>query len=143
MIIAFDLDGTLADIAHRLPYIERTPKDWRGFFAACGNDAPIGRIIEVERALMNAGHTIEIWTGRSAEVQLQTKQWLARQHILFDQLRMRRAGDHRADHVVKAEWYDNLPRAERPVMAFEDRAQVVDMWRARAVLCCQVAPGDF
>jgi hypothetical protein len=30
-----------------------------------------------------------------------------------------------------------------PIMAFDDRARVVKMWRDNGVPCCQVAPGDF
>ena len=32
----FDLDGTLADLTHCRRFVEREPKDWRSFFAACG-----------------------------------------------------------------------------------------------------------
>lgn len=88
-------------------------------------------------------HTVEIWSGRSDEVFLETQQWLLRQHIGYSQLRMRKAGDYRQDCIIKAEWYDNLAAHERPVLAFDDRQQVVDMWRSKGVLCCQVAPGNF
>jgi hypothetical protein len=56
---------------------------------------------------------------------------------------MRKAGDYRQDAIVKAEWLEALPEDQRPVLAFDDRQQVVDMWRAHGVRCCQVAPGDF
>jgi hypothetical protein len=31
----------------------------------------------------------------------------------------------------------------RPIMAFDDRNQVVEMWRQRGVPCAQVADGNF
>jgi FMN phosphatase YigB (HAD superfamily) len=33
MIYIFDIDGTLADISHRLHFIQQEPKDWRGFYS--------------------------------------------------------------------------------------------------------------
>lgn len=142
MIIAFDLDGTLADITHRLHYIQKQPKDWRAFFAACENDTPIHRMCYLVSTLRSA-HRVEIWSGRSDEVREQTEAWL-RQHVhKYDVLRMRASGDYRPDDVVKAEWLDAIAPRRRPVIAFDDRDRVVQMWRRRGVICCQVAPGDF
>jgi hypothetical protein len=33
-LAVFDLDGVLADVRHRLHFLDRRPKDWDGFFAA-------------------------------------------------------------------------------------------------------------
>ena len=41
MFIVFDLDGTLADDAHRQHHITGDVRDWDAYFAACGDDAPI------------------------------------------------------------------------------------------------------
>jgi len=43
----FDIDGVLADVGHRLAYVERRPKDWKAFFAAAPLDPPLreGRLI--------------------------------------------------------------------------------------------------
>ena len=145
MIVAFDLDGTLCNIEHLLHYIQGARKDWPAFFRACVEDKPVHRVIQIAEAMSNSGHTIEVWSGRSDEVRPQTEAWLA-QHLrvaFFHTLRMRKAGDHRQDYIVKAEWYDRLEPHERPVLAFDDRQQVVDMWRSKGVLCAQVAPGHF
>ncbi len=46
--------------------------------------------------------------------------------------------------IVKAELLDQIVAdGFSPVMAFDDRNQVVEMWRARGIPCAQVAPGDF
>lgn len=60
---------------------------------------------------------------------------------------LRKAGDHREDSVVKAEllsyiekdWVEDLPIAG----VFEDRQQVVDMYRSKGLRVYQVAPGNF
>lgn len=35
MIYIFDLDGTVADLTHRLHFITGETKDWDGFHGAC------------------------------------------------------------------------------------------------------------
>lgn len=143
MNIVFDLDGTLCNIEHRLHHIQKSPKDWRGFYADCPQDGPVWPLIETAKALM-AHHWVEIWSGRSDEVREQTERWIYDHGMgLVRKIRMRKAGDYRIDHIVKGEWLAELSPDERPVVVFDDRKQVVDMWRANGVLCAQVAPGEF
>lgn len=137
----FDLDGTLADLSHRRRHIEGEAKDWRAFFAACADDAPIPHVIELLLRLWNDGNKVEIWSGRSDEVRRETEEWLAKHGISGSLLTcMRSAGDRRPDHMVKRGF---LRMTDQPDIIFDDRKQVVDMWRAEGIPCFQVAPGDF
>lgn len=148
MIIAFDLDGTLANIEHRLHFIQSPKKDWPAFYRACPDDKPTP-LVDVALALMfESAHPepmhVEIWSGRSDMVRVETVDWLACHGLTeYTLLRMRKDGDYRQDAIVKAEWFDALAVQDRPTLAFDDRQQVVDMWRSRGVICCQVAPGNF
>lgn len=140
----FDIDGTIADLSHRLPHIQKEPKDWPSFFAAVPDDKPIHHIIKLAIDLELAGAAIVYVSGRSDECRKATETWL-QQHALPDgRVFMRKAGDHRPDHQVKVELLEQL-RAEghKPVMAFDDRNQVVKMWRELGIPCAQVADGDF
>jgi phosphoglycolate phosphatase-like HAD superfamily hydrolase len=138
----FDIDGTIADCSHRVHHIEN--KDWRAFFAACGDDAPIPHIIELAQDLTSAGRVIVYVSGRSDECRRQTSIWLGRHELPAGALYMRKAGDHRPDNLVKAELLDQvIADGFEPIMAFDDRNQVVKMWRERGVPCAQVAEGDF
>lgn len=147
----FDLDGTLSDAAHRVSLIKGIDHepDWDAFFVASADDTPILPTIDTMQKLSMMAE-VWIWTGRSDQVRSETLAWLNR-HTTFKPvqldriLRMRAAGDHRPDHVLKAEWLDELstPDRMRLVAVFEDRASVVDMWRDRGVTCYQVANGDF
>jgi hypothetical protein len=143
VIVAIDFDGTLADITHRLHFIQGEHKDWPAFYRACVDDMPIMPLVLVAHALVLSGHNVEVWSGRSDEVRSQSEAWLAQHCVRYTVLRMRRAGDYRQDAIVKAEWFESLPMERRPVLAFDDRQQVVDMWRRFGVRCCQVAKGDF
>ena len=143
MIVAFDLDGTLCNIEHRLHYIKDGRKDWQGFFNACVDDKPVEQIIRACQTLHAGGHTIEIWSGRRDSVREKTERWLFENEIAYSILRMRKDGDYRPDHIVKEEWLTAIPSIDRPVLVFDDRARVVEMWRANGIKCCQVEPGDF
>jgi hypothetical protein len=151
-IYIFDLDGTLADITHRVPLIRGENKDWRAFFAACVDDKPIWPVIGVLGALRRQGAECWVWTGRSDEVFVQTKHWLQSHCDIVirpwshpERLMMRKAGDHRPDDEIKREWLVMLdpPERNRVVGVFEDRDRVVKMWRDVGLQCFQVAPGEF
>lgn len=141
----FDLDGTLANLDHRLPLVKREVPDWPGFFRACVDDEPIDEMIALLRSLHLQGAEIWIVSGRSDEVQEQTEDWLRRHEVPFDALVMRHEGDYRPDHEIKQEMYDRMliEDLERVALVFDDRSRVVDMWRANGLRCLQVAPGDF
>lgn len=150
----FDLDGTLADAEHRIHHISGETKDWRAFFAACSDDKPITAAIKTLHALRKGGAEVWVWTGRSDEVRAETVAWLHKHgvyHAFWNPMRaheallMRKAGDYRADHVIKSEWLSLLdpPERKRLTAVFEDRSRVVAMWREYGVPCFQVAPGDF
>lgn len=144
MFVVFDLDGTLSDASHRVHHLNRgggkTP-DWRAFYAACADDPPIREIISVMQAVRDAGHRVEIWSGRSDEVADDTLHWLATHVGGNPVIRMRRAGDFTPDTALKRQWLEESDR--RPDLVFEDRASVVSMWRDNGIACAQVAPGEF
>lgn len=151
----FDIDGTIADLSHRLHYITGETKDWRAFFAAAHADVPIPHMIELAKRLW-ATIPIIFVSGRSDECKEATMDWLTAQGFGFMtghgpgeprytwNLYMRKAGDHRPDNLVKSNLLDMIiADGWTPIMAFDDRDQVVKMWRDRGVPCAQVAPGDF
>lgn len=142
MFIVFDLDGTLANNDHRTHLVDRTrgKPDWRAFFAACDQDTPHWHIIAVFHAMVAAGHTVEIWSGRSDEVRDKTERWLTDHGLSGVWLRMRSEGDYTPDEVLKCSWLD---RFGRPDLVFDDRAKVVSMWRENGIPCCHVAEGNF
>ena len=74
-----------------------------------------------------------------------TRDWLMKyvtlqQHTLY----MRPAGDYRPDFEIKLEMLDHMRKdGWNPVLAFDDRQQVVDMLRAEGIKVAQVAEGAF
>ena len=139
----FDLDGTLADCTHRLHHIKQPRKDWHKFFEECSRDGPIPHMVELARHLSRVEKLVFV-SGRSDQVKKKTEQWLTSHGLPAGPLYMRASRDKRADFIVKAELLDRLMGdGWEPIMAFDDRDQVVKMWRAKGVPCAQVAEGDF
>ena len=145
MFVVFDLDGTLADNAHRLHHIQKKPKDYDAFYAACPGDRPCVPTILTLAAHVRAGHRVEIWTGRSAQVCAETVAWLKQFEVDPGLLaRMRPAGDHQPDTHLKRAWLQDARRTgDGPDLVYDDRDGVVAMWREAGVACFQVAPGNF
>lgn len=153
----FDMDGTLADCQHRIHHIQAgdgtlaRKKDWPSFWAGVPFDTPIPHMVRTYKVLRYStaesyayGMSIIIVSGRAERCRVDTLEWLERNELSHDGLFMRRDGDYRDDATVKSELLDQiLHLGWKPIMAFDDRKRVVDMWRARGIPCAQVAPGDF
>lgn len=147
MDVIFDLDGTLADLTHRRHFVTSKPKNWKAFFAGVERDLCIEPFAMVARGYQ-MGNRVIICSGRPDDLREVTQKWL-RKHVWDNglpeaPLYMRKAGDFRADDIVKEELLDQIiADGYRPEVAFDDRSRVVKMWRRRGLLCAQVAEGDF
>jgi hypothetical protein len=147
MDIIFDLDGTLANCDHRLHFIQNKPKNWKAFFEGMDCDAPITSTIALAQSLYGSYDNLIFCTGRPDNYRQITRDWLVA-HVgdwtLNCLLYMRRVGDGRPDYVIKEEaLMDMRANGHDPKIAFEDRDQVVDMWRRNGLICCQVAKGAY
>jgi predicted kinase len=140
-----DIDGTVALMGDR-----RGPFDWH----AVGSDEPNEAVVEIVRTLMaNADEQAEetrfiFLSGRDESCRTETLSWLHK-HLNYGsfwgtELHMRPAGDTRRDSIVKLELFNAHVRDKYDVRAvFDDRDQVVEMWRSIGLTCLQVAPGAF
>lgn len=129
-LYVFDLDGTLANIDHRLRWINKKPKDWKSFLASVDKDIPNQWVVNLLNMCSQDG-VILILTGREEITRRSTMDWLRDNGVFYDYLSMRAKGDHRQDTVVKPEVLDNFLRDKGYDVQFivEDRQQVVDKWR--------------
>lgn len=136
--IVVDLDGTLALMGDRHPFA----------WDEVGGDEPNTDVVDVVAAVSHAVDHVVFMSGRSEVCRTATLDWLVR-HLggrihAESSLHMRLDGDYRRDSVVKTELFDQWVRDRYDVRAvFDDRQQVVDMWRSMGLTCLQVAPGNF
>lgn len=136
-IVICDIDGTIADLTHRLHFIRQEPKDHKAFLANVHDDAPITEVIEEMRRLAEAGHDIVLVSGRSDSCSAATCGWLAEYDVPYVALLMRRSGDHRPDDQVKEELLALLPK-ERIVQVWDDRPSVIKMWKSHGLNVVEV-----
>lgn len=140
----FDIDGTIANCEHRVHHAKA--KEWDEFFGKVHLDEPIPHMIDLYRSLSTKAQCVFV-SGRNDVCREETTEWL-RKHVVsycaHFRLYMRRKNDRRADYFTKSDLLDQLLKdGFRPIMAFDDRDQVVRMWRERGIPCAQVAPGNF
>ena len=146
--IIFDLDGTLALIDKRRA-ISTKPNgklDWDIFFDPnnISLDEPNTPVIKTAQLFHAQGFRIVIFSGRSKATYRTSRQWLIQNDVPFDELHLRPHDKHYwADNKLKQHWLDTLVDKDDVFAVFDDRQQVVDMWRANGLTCFQVADGDF
>ena len=148
--VIFDIDGTLADVAHRVHHLDGD-KDWAAFFRDMQDDRPIEPIAELARLLhkaVEAGHGLDavlIVTARPdrEDWRRTTLDWLEVHGIPHDRIYFRPEGDMRQDHLVKADILQRiLDDGYQPVLVIDDRPQVVRMWRDHGITTLQCAPDE-
>ena len=146
-----DIDGTLADLSHRLHFIQSDPKEWDAFYDACDEDKPIWGVISVIQALTDARYAIVFVTGRPERVRNETNKWLRYNGLLINTqtltrhpLIMRADGDHRPDTEVKKELVEKLiADGYRIAGVFEDRPSVCRVWREMGFTVFQMTDKEF
>ena len=145
--IIFDLDGTLALIDKRRA-ISTKPNgklDWDIFFNPknISLDEPNTPVIKTAQLFHTQGFRIVIFSGRSDRTKDVTIDWLSNNGINYDHLQMRPQDLlYMPDNDLKQSWLDDIG-VNNVAMVFDDRNQVVDMWRQNGLTCFQVADGDF
>lgn len=128
----FDIDGTLAIKGERSPY------DW----SRVGEDLLNIPVYKCLQSLEYTYHII-ICTGRDGICEKETKQWLHNNNIHFDDFYMRPEGNNEKDYVIKERMLEEIVKKYYVVGVFDDRKQVVDMWRSKGLTCFQVADHNF
>lgn len=132
--VIFDLDGTLALMGDRNPYDAST----------CEYDQVNYPVFDNLMRYKANGYKIIILSGRSSKYLPQTDRWLGKNMIQPDLFVMRNEGDTRKDYVVKREMFMEHVLPKYYVNAvYDDRLQVVDMWRDLGLPVFQVAEGRF
>ena len=142
--VIFDIDGTLALIEHRRKHVTSRPKNWVAFYAGIPKDEPNIPVINTLHGLINGGYVGLLCSGRPDNYRDTTVAWLRQHFISYTALYMRKAGDYRADDIVKREILTEI-RADgyNPILACDDRDRIVKMWRDEGLICLQAAEGDF
>lgn len=131
--VLFDIDGTLA-------LMNRSCFD----FDKVDQDIVWQPVLEMLYNMKFLGHQIILITGRDAEAKPKTLKWLEDNEIPYNEIHFRDKGNNEKDFVIKKALYEEHIKPYYDVrFIFDDRNQVVNMWRTLGLPCFQVYYGDF
>lgn len=130
--ILCDLDGTIADLSHRIRFIQCEHKDYGNFY---DNSEVVkdGFISDVFQKVLSDSEDynaeIVFFSGRSSSCRDGTLSWITHHTGITEPLLfMRREGDYRPDYLVKKEMYNNIFNNGDVLRVYDDRPSVIRMW---------------
>ncbi|MGI5236615.1 hypothetical protein [Dactylosporangium sp. CA-139066] len=127
-LAVFDIDGVVADVRHRLRYLERRPKDWTRFFAAADRDPVLPEGVEL--AQQYAANHVLVWlTGRPEHLRDITSAWLSAAGLPAELLFMRPANDRRPAREFKPRQLTRLAKESPIEVVVDDDPEVVSRLR--------------
>ena len=152
--VIFDLDGTLALIHTRREIADAGDGkiDWDTFFdpANIYLDMPNEPVVNMAKLLYEADYNIVIFSGRSARTEEATREWLTMAGVKYHDLHMRPDDEadggqwhFMPDNELKQRWLNTVVDRKDVFLIFDDRDQVVKMWRENGLTVFQVADGNF
>jgi len=128
-LAVFDLDGTLADVRHRVHHLEGRPKQWDAFFAAAVDDPPLVQGVELCLASAEDCDVVYV-TGRPERCRRDTLAWLRRHGLPDGSLSMRGNSDHRPARMAKLSLLRRLAKDRVVAVVVDDDDQVCDAYEA-------------
>lgn len=137
--IVVDLDGTIANLDHRLHLIAGDKPDWDEFYKLCDGDTVNEWAVDILGALFSCNRKVIIVSARRDTELTKTKLWLKKNNIVYDEIfLLRKDGDYSPDTELKKKWlYAEQGRKEDIICVIDDRQKVVDMWRGEGLVCLQ------
>lgn len=133
-IVVCDIDGTVADLTHRLEYARGEKKDWKKFFSLLSDDTPRMDVYKAADALAVINEAALIFvSARPEDYRTETEEWLRTHNMYYSNLIMRRKGDKRQDTDVKSDIYNRYLKQYDIVRVFDDRPSVIRMWREKGL----------
>lgn len=145
--ILCDIDGTIADIKHRLHFVNNedgTPKkkkDWKGFFGTMDRDEIRQEVVDYLNERSDPDINLVFVTARPDDYRDVTEEWMEEQGLGGYPVIMRRSGDKRPDTEVKQEMYDKYFKHYDVVEVIDDRPSVIRMWRSNGLNVKDVGGG--
>jgi hypothetical protein len=114
-----DIDGVVADVAHRLHHLQGRRKDWDAFFDAAVDDTPLAEGLAVV-ARLEADHEVVFLTGRPERCRVDTERWLDRHGLGGHRLVMRPEGTRRPAAALKVQLLSSLARGRQVAVVVDD-----------------------
>lgn len=128
-LAVFDVDGVLADVRHRLRFVESRPKDWDAFFSAAVHDPPLPQGVALAQESARDCEVVYV-TGRPERCRRDTLAWFAEHGLPEGRLSMRRPRDFRPARVAKLDLLRTISADRTVAVVVDDDLQVCDVYAA-------------
>ena len=128
-LAVFDVDGVLADVRHRLAFLDRRHKDWDGFFAAAPLDPPLIQGVLLAQESARDCEVVYV-TGRPERCRADTLAWFARHKLPAGRLAMRGDRDRRPARLAKLDLLAALATDRIVAVVVDDDLAVCDAYEA-------------
>ena len=128
-LAVFDIDGVLADVSHRVHFLEQRVQDWRSFFAEAVHDPAL---VDGVALALEAARECEVvyLTGRPERCRSDTLQWLREQALPEGSLHMRPDRDHRPARRLKPKLLSDVAAGRIVAIVVDDDLEVCDAYEA-------------
>lgn len=141
-VVVCDIDGTIANVDHRLHHVRGDTKDWKSFFSEMDKDVLRE---EVDAKLIDhtfSGRRVIFVSARPEDYRGMTEKWIEDNvSVVPDAIIMRPSGDTRPDTEVKKAIYDKYLKDLHIHCVIDDRPSVIRMWRDLKLTVDDVGPG--
>lgn len=124
-IVVFDIDGVVADVRHRVHFVEQRHQDWGRFFAGAADDA-LSEVGAEWAHKAAADHDLVWLTGRPEWLRPVTAHWLDQYGLPAGPLLMRGHGDYRPAREYKLAELRKLAARDEIVVFVDDDPMVVE-----------------
>jgi hypothetical protein len=123
-IAVIDIDGVVADVRHRLPWLRRRPPRWDLFFDYADDDPLLAVGADLVHKLAE-DHVIVWLSGRPDYLRSVTEGWLRRHGLPGEQVELREPYDFRPARIVKLERIRGLSRLGPIAACIDDDPDVI------------------
>lgn len=143
-VVLVDVDGVIANGWHRQHFLQDGRRDWKGFFAAADEDAPIEGSREL-LASFDSELCVVLLTARPHSLYETTLAWLATHNYRWDVLIMRgRTDGHIASPEFKRRSVAQLRnRGFEPALGMDDDQRNIDMLAEEDIPALYVHSGYY
>jgi FMN phosphatase YigB (HAD superfamily) len=124
-IVVFDIDGVVADVRHRVHFVEQRPQDWGRFFAGAADD-PVSEVGADWARKAAAEHDLVWLTGRPEWLRPVTARWLDQHELPAGPLLMRGDRDYRPARAFKLAELRKLAARDEIVVFVDDDPMVIE-----------------
>lgn len=126
-----DMDGTLCDvraIRHLVDGTNDTRRDFNAFHSQSIECPAYPSVLEVIKEARSSGLVTVIVSAREERWSFLTALWLREHEVEYSDMFLRANGDSRPDAAVKREIGARIMQHYDPVLALDDRTDLIAIW---------------